>query len=133
MNAGSKNESGTTKSGLRDRTSRQYPAAYGGYASPWAIGNPIEMVVIGLLVIIGLGVIGWPFIVLFFSALNGSTGLNFVPPTTTTTVTGRRKRDAQGQFPSLNPQLTDKLLYIMEQFAQSSDKISLLKNLFQDA
>lgn len=89
-----------------------------------------EMILTCLLVVLGIGVIGLPFLLLILSAFTGGQGVNFIPPTTTTTVAGRKRRDtAANLFPSINPDLQAKLLDILTNFYKASDKMSSLKKL----
>ena len=85
-----------------------------------------------LLVILGLGVIGLPFIFLMFSAFSGQ-GVNFMNPTTTTTIAGRKRREASSSiFPKINPQVQNKLLDILDNFYKASDKVKMFKKLLQN-
>ena len=84
-----------------DRDPRQWLGGYGYTSSPFSgYGNngwlsngfgSVEAIVVCLLVIVGVGVIGFPMLLLLFSLF--STGLgtpaggfNFIPPSSTTTV-----------------------------------------------
>ena len=88
------------------------------------------MILTCLLVVLGIGVIGLPFLLLILSAFTGGNGVNFIPPTTTTTVAGRRRRDlAASLFPAINPDLQGKLLSILTNFYKASDKMQSLKKL----
>jgi hypothetical protein len=91
-----------------------------------------EMILTCLLVVLGIGVIGLPFLLLIFSAFTGGQGVNFMPPTTTTTVAGRRKREA-AFFPDVNPTLQTKLLDILANFYKASDKMQSFKKLLDQA
>lgn len=107
-----------------------YPMSY-GYGS---YGSPVEMFIIALIIIIGIGIVGWPFMILIASLYSGNTALNFVPPTTTTTVTGRRKRDSAmfplaALFDNLNPDVARRLADIFERVVKSEDKLSLISEL----
>lgn len=120
------------------RDPRQWmTGGYGGmgYGSPMFPGlgmfGGTEMILTCLLVVLGIGVIGLPFILLILSAFTGGQGVNFIPPTTTTTVAGRKRRDAAANlFPSINPDLQAKLLDILTNFYKASDKMSSFKKLF---
>ena len=83
-----------------------------------------------LLVILGIGVIGLPFLLLIFSAFTGSQGANFMSPNfmspATTTVAGRKRRDAFSS--SLHPIIQSKLVDIMKKFSTAPDKMALLLN-----
>lgn len=63
-----------------------------------------------------------------FSAFTGQ-GVNFIPPTTTTTVAGRKRREAESIFPKVNPDLQGKLVDILTNFYKASDKFKVLKKL----
>lgn len=84
-----------------ERDPRQWLGGYGsGYSSsPFGYGNgwlssgfgSVEAIVVCLLVIVGVGVLGFPMLLLLFSLFsNGlgtpTTGFNFIPPSSTTTV-----------------------------------------------
>ena len=84
------------------------------------------------MVILGIGVIGLPFLLLIFSAFTGGQGVNFIPPTTTTTVAGRKRREASSIFPSTNPGIQGKLLDILTTFYKASDKMKIFKKLLDD-
>lgn len=88
------------------------------------------MILTCLLVVLGIGVIGLPFLLLILSAFTGGQGVNFIPPTTTTTVAGRKRREAAASiFPSINPELQTKLLDILTNFYKASDTMSSFKKL----
>lgn len=106
-----------------DRDPRQWLGGY-GYSSPFGgYGNngwlsngfgSVEAIVICLLVIVGVGVLGFPMLLLLFSLFSTglgtpTTGFNFIPPSSTTTVNGRRKRSTNEQ---LSPSLMKRLLEI---------------------
>lgn len=117
-----------------DRDPRQWMnTPYAGYAASLPpLTNGLEAIAIGLLIALGLGIIGFPLVILLFSLFLGNSGsaFNFVPPATTTTVTGRKRRDTLEQmFPQVNPQIHEKLLGIYEQFTKAPDKISYLKKM----
>lgn len=84
-----------------ERDPRQWLGGYGGgYSnSPWGYGNGwlsngfggVEAIVVCLLVIVGVGVLGFPMLLLLFSLFSTglgtpTTGFNFIPPSSTTTV-----------------------------------------------
>ena len=118
-----------------DRDPRQWLNAGYGYGSPYmglGMWGGTEMILTCLLVVLGIGVIGLPFILLIFSAFTGGQGVNFMPPTTTTTVAGRRKRDAS-IFPDVNPDLQSKLFEILSNFYKASDKMQSFKKLLDQA
>lgn len=105
-----------------------------GYGAPMWPGlgmfGGTEMILTCLLVVLGIGVIGLPFLLLILSAFTGGQGVNFIPPTTTTTVAGRKRRDtAANLFPSINPDIQAKLLDILTNFYKASDKMSSFKKL----
>lgn len=124
-----------------ERDPRQWlSAGYGGYGAPFYGGGGLglgglggtDMLLTCLLVVLGIGVIGLPFLLLIFSAFTGGQGgLNFIPPTTTTTVAGRKRRDLHALFPKVNPEAQDKLFGILENFAKSSDKMDYIKKLIE--
>lgn len=121
-----------------ERDPRQWLNGY-GYASPglgYGLGSGTgigtEMLLTCLLVVLGIGVIGLPFILLIFSAFTGGQGggLNFIPPTTTTTVAGRKKRELlNAVFPNVHLDTQEKLLGIMDNFYKSNDKMDYIKKL----
>lgn len=84
------------------------------------------------MVILGIGVIGLPFLLLIFSAFTGGQGVNFIPPTTTTTVAGRKRREIESIFPSTNPNIQSKLFNILTNFYKASDKMKILKKFLDD-
>lgn len=125
-----------------ERDPRQWLNAGYGYAQPGLGGYGLgtggfggtEMLLTCLLVVLGIGVIGLPFLLLIFSAFTGGQGggLNFIPPTTTTTVAGRKKREAllNSIFPSaVHPDTQEKLLGILENFYKATDKMEYIKRL----
>lgn len=121
-----------------DRDPRQwigtpYAGAYSAYgAAIPPLSNSLEAIAIGLLIALGLGIIGFPVIILLFSLFLGNTGsaFNFIPPATTTTVTGRKRRDTLEQlFPQINPQIHEKILGIYEKFTNAPDKLNYLRKL----
>ena len=120
-----------------DRDPRQWLNAGYGYGSPYyglGMWGGTEMILTCLLVVLGIGVIGLPFLLLIFSAFTGGQGgLNFMPPTTTTTVAGRRKREASSIFPDVNPDLQSKLLDILGNFYRASDKMQSFKKFLDKA
>lgn len=110
-----------------NRDPRQWLGGYtgGGYSSPWAYGagnswlsngfGSIEAFVVCLLVIVGIGVLGFPLMLLLFSLFSTglgtqANGFNFIPPSSTTTVNGRRKRSTNES--DLSPSLMKRLLEI---------------------
>jgi len=122
-----------------ERDSRQWlNGAYGGYGgmgSPYyglGLWGGSELILTCLLVVLGIAVIGLPFLLLIFSAFTGGQGVNFMPPTTTTTVAGRRKREAS-IFPHVNPDLQSKLFDILGNFYKASDKMQSFKKLLAQA
>lgn len=119
-----------------NRDPRQWLAGgYGGYPGVGYGGGlglglgGTEMLLTCLLVILGIGVIGLPFLLLIFSAFTGGQGVNFIPPTTTTTVAGRKKREAESMFPRINPDVQSKLFGILDTFFKASDKMKHFKNM----
>lgn len=52
-----------------------------------------------------------------------------MPPTTTTTVAGRKRRDLNSILPNVNPDIQAKVLQVLTNFYKSSDKVQLLKKL----
>lgn len=95
--------------------------------------GPIEAIIIGLLVVAGFSIVGFPLLFLFMNMFNGynaGTGLNVVP-TTTTTVAGRRKREAEAIFGKSNPMIQDKLISILDSFAETPNKFKMIENLLQ--
>jgi len=106
-----------------------YAGAYGAALPPLSGG--LEAIAIGLLIALGLGIIGFPLVILLFSLFLGNTGtFNFVPPATTTTVSGRKRREAMEQlFPHINSQLHSKIISLYEQFSSAPDKIAYLKKI----
>lgn len=103
---------------------------YPGYGGGLGLGlGGTEMLLTCLLVILGIGVIGLPFLLLIFSAFTGGQGVNFIPPTTTTTVAGRKKREVESMFPKINPDVQSKLFGILETFMKASDKMKHFKNM----
>ncbi|KAI1290247.1 hypothetical protein HDE_08375 [Halotydeus destructor] len=123
-----------------DRDPRQWmTGGYGGYGGGYG-GMPMlgfgghEMLLTCLLVVLGIGVVGLPFLLLIFSAFAGGAGggLNFIPPTTTTTVAGRRKREILAHlFPATNPQSQEKLLEVLTNFYRATDKMDFFKKLVE--
>ena len=102
-----------------------------------SFGGPIEAIIIGLLVVAGFAVVGIPFFLLFLGLFNGGGGiglgsglggLNLVP-TTTTAVTGRKKREVNSLLPEVNPLVQQKLLNAFENFIRTPDKIRLIEKL----
>jgi hypothetical protein len=114
-----------------ERDPRQWlSGGYGGYSPMYPFMGGHEAIVIGLMIAIGVGFIGLPLIILIFSMFTGNSNLNFVPPSTTTTLTGRKKREIlESLFPKMNPQVQDKVLYIFEQFSKTDNKMDFLKKL----
>ncbi|XP_074600949.1 uncharacterized protein LOC141854977 [Brevipalpus obovatus] len=111
-----------------ERDPRQWLGTpYGATLPPLSGG--LEAIAIGLLIALGLGIIGFPLVILLFSLFLGNTGsFNFVPPATTTTVTGRKRREAMEQlFPQINSQLHSKIISLYEQFSSAPDKMAYLK------
>lgn len=107
-------------------------AGYGATLPPLSGG--LEAIAIGLLIALGLGIIGFPLIILLFSLFIGNTGsgFNFVPPATTTTVTGRKRREAlEKMFPQINPAIQGKLMSVFEQFVSAPDKVAYLKKMLE--
>ena len=110
-----------------------------GYQAPagvsYGLSSGLETVLIGLLVFLTLGIIGLPLLLLSISYIGSSFpgSYNFIPPTTTTTVNGKRKRDLfqSKLFRNENPFLQNKLMEIFQQFLRSSDKINFMGKLTQ--
>lgn len=115
-----------------NRDPRQWLAGGYGYPGYGGLGLGLggtEMLLTCLLVILGIGVIGLPFLLLIFSAFTGGQGVNFIPPTTTTTVAGRKKREIESIFPKINPDVQSKLFGILDTFFKASDKMKHFKTL----
>lgn len=109
-----------------DRDPRQWLGGYsaspfGGAAgygnNGWLSGGfgSAEAIAVCLLVIVGVGVLGFPMLLLLFSLFSTglgtpATGFNFIPPSSTTTVTGRRKRSTTNE--PLSPSLMKRLLEV---------------------
>uniref|UniRef100_T1JYS0 Uncharacterized protein n=1 Tax=Tetranychus urticae TaxID=32264 RepID=T1JYS0_TETUR len=103
-----------------------YTGPYGASVAPLTGG--LEAIAIGLLIALGIGIIGFPLVLLLFSLFLGNTGsgLSFVPPASQTTVTGRKRRDVLGNmFPQVPPQFQDKLIKMFTQFTDAPDKMNL--------
>ncbi|XP_053209816.1 uncharacterized protein LOC128393644 [Panonychus citri] len=101
---------------------------YGASVAPLTGG--LEAIAIGLLIALGIGIIGFPLVLLLFSLFlgNSGSGLSFVPPASTTTVTGRKRRDVLSNlFPQVPPQLQDRLVKMFSQFSESPDKMAFIK------
>lgn len=119
-----------------DRDPRQWMTGY-GYGSPMGsfglggFGGGSEMLLTCLLVVLGIGVIGLPFLLLIFSAFTGGQGgVNFIPPTTTTTVAGRKRRDVLNDiFPDVHPLNKEKVFETFMQFIAADDKMEYIKKL----
>lgn len=156
-----------------ERDPRQWLGNYGGgYSSPFGYGNgwlsngfgSVEAIVVCLLVIVGVGVLGFPMLLLLFSLFSTglgtpNSGFNFIPPSSTTTVNGRRKRSTNELNASLmrrlleinsmddllalkelnglsdlvmanvNPQIREKATQYFKQFTQAPDKIEYIKQI----
>lgn len=116
-----------------ERDPRQwYSAAYNYPSSMSPFSGGIEAIGVGFLIALGIGAIGLPLLILLYSMFLGNTnsGFNFVPPATTTTVQGRKRRDlSEKMFAQMNPDLRGKLLEIYKQFTSGQDKVELVKKL----
>lgn len=145
------NRDGTVKAAAANLTAFNTPYAYydferdprqwfgGGYGSYGSGLTPfnggVEAIAIGLLIALGIGAIGLPLMILLYSMFlgNSNSGFNFVPPATTTTVSGRKRRDLMPEmmFPNLNPQLQVKMYDVFKQFTAAQDKMDFLKNMIK--
>ncbi|RWS31814.1 hypothetical protein B4U80_02598 [Leptotrombidium deliense] len=108
-----------------ERDPRQWFTGYGGGYYPssgYGLMGGLDSLLIGVMAILGIGIIGFPFLLLCLTMFTGGAqnGLNFVPPTTTTTVNGRKKRSAS-MFPELNANLREKVLEILDRFSKVSE------------
>lgn len=150
-------------------------SGYGGYApfsygggSLFSSGGGIETAIVCLLVVVGIGVIGLPMLLLLFSVFSNnnmsnapSAGFNFIPPTSTTTVTGRRRKRSPEPHLSdqllgrlsnrlselssmtevtaltdqllgnIRPELREKASMVLKNFAAAEDKMEYIKKLIQ--
>lgn len=120
-----------------ERDPRQWYANAQAYNYPSSLSpfsGGIEAIGVGLLIAIGIGAIGLPLIILLYSMFlgNSNAGFNFVPPATTTTVQGRKRRDLEEKmFNKANPNLRGKLFDVYKQFTSAQDKFEYVKNLLQ--
>ncbi|XP_074605650.1 uncharacterized protein LOC141858718 [Brevipalpus obovatus] len=121
-----------------ERDPRQWlTQGYSGYtgSSMTPFSGGVEAIAIGFLIALGIGAIGLPLMILLYSMFigNNNSGFNFVPPATTTTVSGRKRRDvvSEAMFPNVNPQIQGKLFEIYKQFTDSTEKMDILKRLFK--
>uniref|UniRef100_T1KKZ1 Uncharacterized protein n=1 Tax=Tetranychus urticae TaxID=32264 RepID=T1KKZ1_TETUR len=122
-----------------DRDPRQwFSSGYGTYGTTFAPFNGgIETLVVGFMISLAIGFIGLPLMILLYSMFLGNTGggFNLAPPATTTTINGRKRREAsviEALLPQLDSISNEKLIEIFKKLTAQPEQMNYLMRFFKN-
>uniref|UniRef100_T1KKY5 Uncharacterized protein n=1 Tax=Tetranychus urticae TaxID=32264 RepID=T1KKY5_TETUR len=123
-----------------DRDPRQwFSSGYGTYGTTFAPFNGgIEALIVGFMISLAIGFIGLPLMILLYSMFLGNTGgggFNLAPPATTTTINGRKRREAsviEALLPQLDSISNEKLIEIFKKLTAQPDQMNYLMRFFKN-